>query len=169
MEIQESTNKEVKRFDSRTDKEFMANGKRYLIETAIPVGRFMEFEILQLELMQGMSIEKVYERINVLYQLLNQQRFADCAVIANELRSNVVKKVEREPTVLKICALFINAEDEDRSTFNNDTVVRKLADWKAECLDMRDFFQFAFDLIPSYTNIYKQLTQTITEMEKVGQ
>jgi len=154
--------KQVKRIDFNENK-FEANGKVYHIETGIATGRFMEYEVYQLELMASMSISKLYEKQNVLYQLLNQCRFADAAVVLNEIRSNTVKKSEKEPTVLKICALFINTEDEDRTVFNNDLVVRKIDDWKKEGIDIRDFFTLAFNLVPGFIEIYNKLTRDITE------
>lgn len=154
--------KQVKRIDF-TANEFEANGKTYFIESAMPVARFMEFEILQLELAQAMTIEQVYKKFDDLYKMLNQQRFADCAVMINGLRDNAIKRQEREPTVLKLCALFMNTHEEDRTVYNNDVIVKKIADWKEEGIDMRDFFAFAFNTVPGLAAIYNKLTQGITE------
>jgi hypothetical protein len=64
---------------------------------------------------------------------------------------------------MKICTLFMNTEDEDRTVWNNDVVMRKLEDWKQAGIDVNDFFDIALILVPSYIEIYNKFTQSITE------
>lgn len=156
----------IKRIDFNENK-FMANGKEYFIETHLSVGRFCEYQILQAELAQGMTVKKYMEKTAVLYQLINQQRFADAAVTLRQMMDGMLTLEAKEPVVLKLCTLFINTADEDRTTWGNDLVVNKMADWKAEGIAADDFFQVAFTTVPGYIDAYNKLTQSITPLEEL--
>ena len=153
---------ELKRIDF-VKNEFVANGKLYKIVSRLPISRYCEFQVLQVELAMGMTVQKLYDKLSILRQVLNQARFVDSAILIGDMTSHMAKLVEKEPTVLKICTLFINTEDEDITTWNNDLVVRKLADWKAEGICADDFFRVAFNTAPGYIEIYNTLTLAITE------
>jgi hypothetical protein len=151
---------ELNRIDFTTG-QFTAAGKIYRIEGALTIERYAELQVLEKELGYGTSFEAMYKTFETMYQLLNKQKFADCVVHLNNLMRGIAKLQEREPTVLKICALFINTDDEDRSTFSNDIVARKIADWKAAGIDMRDFFSVASSSISGFLEIYRKVTQDI--------
>ena len=150
----------LKRIDINSG-EFEANGKTYYIESGLSVKRFCEFQILEKELAMGMSVQKVYETLGIIGQLLNQIRFKDAAVQLDKILHGMAKLPEKEPVVFKICTLFLNTKDENRADWGNDLVVSKMNDWKAEGIDVNDFFTLAFNLVPGYTKLYKMLTQDI--------
>lgn len=142
---------------------FEANGKTYYLETKLSIARFCEFQVLEKEMAMGMTIKEIYEGLQKNDKLLNQQRFVDCAVFNRELINHCAMLTKKEPVILKICTLLINTENEDRSKWDNDLVVRKLDDWKAANIDVNDFFYIAFALVPGYINVYNLLTQSILE------
>lgn len=72
--------------------------------------------------------------------------------------SGIVKLQEKEPTLLKMAALFINTKDEDRASITQDQISRKIEDWSQE-YDVRDFFQFALSTIKNFTAVYSSATQ----------
>jgi hypothetical protein len=82
---------------------------------------------------------------------------------------NCVNLKIKEPPVMKICALFINTENEDRSAWNNDVVVKKMADWKASDIDVHDFFVIALTLVPTFIGLYNKLTQSILSQMDVAE
>ena len=152
----------MNRIDFETGK-FEANGKTYYLETKLSIARFCEFQILEKEMATGMTIKEMYEGLQKNDKLLNQQRFVDCAVFNRELLNHCSILSKKEPVILKICTLLINTEDEDQSKWDNDLVVKKLADWKAANIDVNDFFLIAFSIVPGYINVYNMLTQSILD------
>lgn len=144
--------------------QFTANGKTYYLETKLAISRYCEFQILQRELAMGMTLQEIYDGFLDSRKLLNQTRFVDVAVFIDKILTHCSKLKEKEPTILKICTLFINTEDEDRTTWGNDLVVRKLDDWKKEGIYVGDFFDVALTLAPGYIELYNKFTQNITEM-----
>jgi hypothetical protein len=149
--------------------QFDANGKTYYLESKLTVARYCEFMILQRELQMGMSIEEIYTGMIDQRKLLNQMRFVDASVHCDKFVTHCIKLKEKEPTVMKICTLFINTEDEDRAVWNNDLVVRKLADWKKEGINVSDFFEVALTLVPTFIEHYNRFTRSIIEQMGVAE
>lgn len=143
--------------------QFTANGKTYFLETKLTITRYCEFQILQRELGMGMTLQEIYDGFLDCRKLLNQTRFVDSAVFVDKILMHCMKLKEKEPTVLKICTLFCNTEDEDRTAWGNDLVVKKLEDWKKEGIYVGDFFDVALTLAPGYIELYNKFTQNISE------
>lgn len=142
---------------------FEVAGVTYYLETKLSFGRFIDFQILEYEMALGMTITEVHKTYGDLYKMLNQQRLADSIIHVNNLRNHASKLSEREPTIYKICCLFCNTEDEDRSVFNNDLVVKKMAAFKTSDIEAQDFFTLAVTLLPGYIAHYNAITLSISE------
>ena len=154
-------NDPLKRIDLNTGI-FEANGTRYTIEGALTIERYAELQILEKELGYGLTFKAMFDKLQQAFNLLNKQKPADAAVLLNDMIRGVAMVQQREPLVLKICALFMNTADEDRSSFSADMYNRKIADWKAEKLDMRDFFTVASNSVNGFIEIYRTVTRIIS-------
>lgn len=144
---------------------FIANGKTYFIETSMSIERYCEFQILEKELTYGMSFEKMMDYLKQIYKMLDKQQFAASAVMIDQMIRGVAKVQEREPVVLKICALFINEENEDRSKWSNDLIVRKIEDWKLEGISMNSFFSLALNSVNGFLDVYNKVSQIASGKE----
>lgn len=156
---------ELKRIDFKAGK-FTANGKTYTIEGALSIERYAEFQILEKELAYGFTAKDIFDKLRKMWDNQNKLKFVENAVLLDNLMRGIVKLEERNPTVLKICALFINTPDEDRATITQDLIDVKIADWKAEGLDMRDFFQVASSSVNGFLEIYKTVSRIISAQEE---
>lgn len=153
--------KELKRIDFNKGS-FVANGKIYYIESQMSIERFCEYQILEKEAGFGLNFSSIYKELENVYTDLNAVKFADASVRLNNLMHGVANLELKEPTTLKICALFMNTEDEDRTVINNDMIVKKIEDWKTE-YDMRDFFKFALDTVSGFMETYKKAFHSTSE------
>jgi hypothetical protein len=141
-------------------KEFMANGTLYRIETTISERRWIAYQKLQVEIGFNVQFHEFFQQLRQAYDKLNQQKFADAAVIIYNLMSGVKQVGENDtPTIIAMCALFINAEDEDRTIITDEMVEKKRTDWQIEGIDMNSFFQLAVHSIPDFISVYKVLSQ----------
>jgi hypothetical protein len=152
----------LKKIDFGSGK-FEANGKTYYLETKLTSSRYCEYQILQRELAMGMTIKEIYDGFSDMRKLLNQTRFVDSAVFVDKILTHCLKLKEKEPIMLKICTLFVNTEDEDRTTWDNDLTVKKLEDWKREGIDVECFFRIALTLVSGFTKIFNDFTQSTLE------
>lgn len=162
---QENQSNQPKRVDLNKPS-FFANGTEYFIQSNLTISRFCEFQILEKELAFSMSFQNVFNEINEACQMMNEVRFVDVAVKLDNLRRGIAKLEEKEPTALKICTLFINAKDEDLTEWNNDTMTKKINDWKTEGIAVDDFFQFALNSVGGFINIYKKMSEVISDEKK---
>lgn len=161
---QEAKQSPLKRI-SLEEGRFSANGKEYFIEGSLTIERYAQFQILEKELAYGLTTKGMYDELNQLLKLMNKLMFVDCAIRLNNLVRGVSKLEEREPVVLKICALYCNTADENRAVITDDMISQKIQDWKKEGLDMRDFFGLASSSVNGFQEIYRNVIQSISEKE----
>lgn len=151
-----------------SQKKFLANGKTYHIRKSMSFKRFREYEKLQIEVGYGSNFIQIYENVKQAYELVNKSAFADTAVKLYNILSGIKNIESRQMPALKICALFINAEDEDENTINDEMIDEKIADWEAEGYDIFPFFQLAVNSIPDFSIAYKVVSQLHSQMEVKG-
>lgn len=145
---------------------FEANGKKYYVQSVLTIERFCEFQILEKELAFSMSFQNVFDQINSACESLNKSKLLDASVTLDDLRRGVARLERKEPTALKLCTLFINTEDEDPTIWNNDIMTKKLNDWKTEGIAIDDFFQYAMNSVNGYVDIYKKMSEAISDKKK---
>lgn len=141
---------------------FTANGTKYQIESQLSIERYCEMQVLEKELGFGVTFRGMFDKLKAIYTDLNKANFVGASVTVDGMLRGIAKIEEREPIVLKICALFINAEGENRGAWTTDLFVKKINDWKAEGLDMQDFFIVALNSVNGFIGIYNQITEAIS-------
>jgi hypothetical protein len=142
--------------------EFEANGQKYLIESSINIKRYNEFEKIQLQLGFGLSFSDMFANLKEAYTLANGQKFADLSVLLYNMMDGIKQmSTDRNNSALSMCTLFINKPDEDRTNWTKEEAQKKLTDWSAEGIDVKDFFLLAVTSIENFANIYKELTADI--------
>lgn len=161
------TNNQIKRIDLEGGV-FMANGKKYFIEGQLTIARYMEFQVFEKELGFGVTFQSLFNGLNELWGYLNKMQFAEASVKVNDMIRGCAKIEEREPAVLKICALYINEENEDRFTITDDMITNKIRDWKTEGYDMKDFFMVAFSSVSGIIDASQKVSRIISGLEKPG-
>lgn len=148
---------------------FTANGNKYYVLTSLSVNRFEEFESLQAIVGFGVSFQQLFNQERKAYDLLNEGRPADAAVILYNSMNGIKNHLEdRTNPILQMCALFICREGEDASTWNQKLADEKINDWKKEGISMESFFQLAFNSVQGFMPAYNQVSQSISaKVEKV--
>jgi hypothetical protein len=146
-----------------TKPSFTANGKEYFIEKSLSQERFLMYQKLQIELTYQTGFAGMYNSMKKLYELLNDKKFVDSAVIVHNALNGVKNTEERRIPALELAALFVNEKDEDRKTINQDMVDKKLKDWELEGLDVTPFFQLAISSIAGFKEIYSELIRKSLE------
>jgi len=135
---------EVKPIDANTT-EFTANGRKYKVYQKISIDRYMEFQKLSVYIAFGMSITDIRSNNRKLYALINSQKFADAAVLCNNIDKGLadIDNPNRVHYSLMVAALVINFEGEDQRVYDEHLLKSKIADWQAEGLDMLGFISLS--------------------------
>lgn len=141
-------------------KSFKANGKTYYIEPGdIAIERYAKYEELSLELQYGVSQAEMFANWKQVTQLANELKFSDIAVLANNMQNGLVQLMDRQNTALKMCALFINEEQEDRGRISDDMISNKINDWQEEGYTVGPFFQLAL----AFSGLIKEISSKLSK------
>ena len=152
---------------------FEANGKQYRVFRSVSLDRYEAYEILQEEIGLARSFSQLMDELRHAYDLCNQVAtgrpvFADLAVTLRDMLIGTTLVGERQThAVLKMAALFINREGEDIRSISDELIQSKVADWKAEGIDMGFFFQFALLSIPGFIEAYRATSRDTSLLEAV--
>ena len=139
---------------------FEAGGKEYFIETQLSISRFHQYQIYEKEAGFGMSFKDMFSNLIKMREELNKVKFVDCAVRLDNLINGMAKLEEKEHVLLKMCALFMNTKDEDRSIINDDIIAEKIEDWSE--YDVNGFFMQALNTVDGFFQIYNEMHQIIS-------
>ena len=158
--------KQVKRLPKNI-KQFTANGKKYHISKALSVERWRYFEDYQALVGFGRSFQDIFEQVKKAYEALQHPKIADASVYLHNILMGVKEKLEeRHDPGLMLCALFINREGEDETVYDEEVMKSKILDWQKEGYAMADFFSLAFNLVPFFTDNYKDVLENISNQQK---
>ena len=151
--------KKLKNLDPNA-RSFVANQKTYFIETQLSIDRFHEYQILEKGAGFSTSFKSMVDSLVEIYEDLNTMRAADAAVKIHNLLAGITKVQEKEHTLLKMCALFMNTEDEDRDIITDDMIRTKIEDWRG--YDVGGFFTIALNSVSGFFKVYSDMLQIIS-------
>jgi hypothetical protein len=83
-----------------------------------------------------------------------QPRLKRFSIILYKIQEGIKNLETKDDPALRICALFINEESEDLTSFNESAMKAKIDSWGRE-LSIEPFFYLAAALVPYWTNVYE--------------
>lgn len=155
--------KELKKLNPEA-RSFEANGKTYFIESNLSIARFHQYQILEKEAGFSVTFKTLISELKSIYDLLNNVKIADASVRLNNVIVGTAKLQEKENVLFKMCALFMNLEDEDRGEITDDMISAKIADWQNE-YESEGFFSRALNTVNGYFKHYAEMRQIISAVE----
>ena len=161
------TGKQVKRIDMESGV-FTANGHIYRIEALLSMERYAEYQALEKELIYGMDSKAMFAELRILWNNLDKQQFAASSVKVYDMMKAVQLVQTRESTAIKMCTLFINRDDEDRTKIDTAIMTAKINDWKEEGIAAQDFFVLASSSINGFRELSETITRIVSGLEQPG-
>ena len=137
---------QLKKIDLET-KNFTANGTEYVIENELSIQKSVFAEAAKLELERGVRIGSQAEDWKKVYDLCNENKLADIAVMAYNNTRGFKDFFKQHHAVIRLCACYINYKGEDRRYINDDAVNKKATDWQEEGYSMDSFFLLALAIL----------------------
>ena len=145
--------KTVTRLDVNT-KEFVANGTKYFIERpedGFCLKRLQLYERYNIQFRTGVSGKDIYDFLaNQIPMHVNNADLNSIAVKAYNIAENLRKLDEKYPIAYWFCTLFINTEDEDRTTYDQKLAEQKVKDWENEGIDTNFFLKLSISLLNGF-------------------
>lgn len=139
---------------------FIANGKKYFFEQNLSIKRYAKYQEIEKELGFSMSFKNIFDELLDIKNLMNKVNFVEVAVKLDNLTRSVAKLEEKQPIALRMAALFLNEENEDRTTITEDMINQKIEDWSE--YEVEGFFQLALSSVNGFLDIYNKMHQIIT-------
>jgi len=147
---------------------FEADGRKFYMGESLCIERFMEYERLQNSMGFNLSFKQVFDKLNEIYALQNSNKFLDSGIKLYNLMNGIAERVDGKiHPALEICALFVNEEGEDGTTWNKEMAKSKIDAWKKDGYDMQDFFTLAISLVQGFTTAYEEFTENISKLVAV--
>lgn len=149
-------------------KSFTANGKKYIVGSSYTIGRLDIASVLEEELMSMSYNRDSKATMRKALDHFNKGEIADAVVVLhNKINAGyVASKVGH--IALRVCALFINREDEDARYITEEQIKDKINDWSVEGLDAAPFLAFVFVLYRQLMQSYEtDITNILTQMTNI--
>jgi hypothetical protein len=158
---------ELKRIDIQGgQKTFEANGRTYHIEVGMCSERLAEYQCLEIEVGFSVSFNQFFNHLGEMRTQLNQLHLVEGFVILDNLQRGIANLEAKRNAVMRMCTMFINETDEDRSKYSEDMIARKIADWQE--YDVRDFFTLALNMVEGFMHNYINVSRIISAQDKKG-
>lgn len=149
-----------------TAKVFEAGGKKYYVESDVSVGRYKNYQRMEVELGFNINFSKLVERLSNAYSALNENRNADAAVaLAQVLDGARLFNEDRQQVALYVSTLFINTADEDRTTWSKPLADQKIQDWKN--IEVNFFLSWALAQVREFPKRYAEIADLLTRVSEV--
>ena len=149
---------------AKDQKEFTANGVKYLISDKLTPERWKEYEKLVPRLTFGLSFQDVYNQLHKAYGYLNKPNPepVNAGVVIHNIM-NGIRGIEDEKRIhpaMMMAALVILRENEDPRTYDQALMLEKVADWQKEGYDMMSFFALSLSSIQGFRETLIEYTRT---------
>lgn len=153
----------------RDSREFMANGRKYIISEKISTLRYKEYEKLVPVLTFGVGFKEIFQHIRKAYDLLNKpvpEPGSACVVLHNTMNGiKMIDDPKRQHPGLLMAALVILREDEDPTKYDEQLMMDKISDWQEEGYDMLSFFVLSMNTIQGFKETLSAYTnQTLAAL-----
>lgn len=147
-------------------KVFECDGEKWYIEDSISFDRYMKLEEIALEFGYSASFVDIFKNLRKMWDLHNQMKFAETAVILHNMMKGIVSlEDKKQDAALRICALFINTENEDRAEYNETKMLEKIQRWGKEC-NVRPFFHLAGSVVNGWLPAYSMTLSSFSQLEE---
>jgi len=142
-----------------TKKYFECQGRKFYLQDSLSFNRYRELQKIIIESGYSATFVDLFKNIKTAWDFMNSLRFGDAAVTLHNIMMGVKNLEVKDDAALRMCALFIDEEGEDGTVYDEGKMREKIDCWAKECA-VTPFFQLAANLVPSWINAYKIVTQS---------
>lgn len=140
-------------------KYFECQGRKFYLKDTLSFNRYKELQKLVIEFGYSATFIDLFKNIKTAWDHMNALKFGDAAVTLHNIMIGIKNLEDKDDAALRMCALFINEEGEDGTVYDEGKMKEKIDCWAKECA-VTPFFRLAANLVPSWINAYKIVTQS---------
>lgn len=146
--------KELRKIDFTKEKYFECGGRKFFINESLSFTRYRELQKISIEFGFSATFEDIFKNLSKSIESYNKHDYFNMSIILYKIQEGIKNLEDKDDPALRICALFINEENEDIAVYNEALMKSKIDCW-AEELSIDPFFYLAASLVPYWTNVYE--------------
>ena len=158
--------KELRKLSFDTDKTFECGGKTFIVNDSLSFARYRESQKIMLEFGFSASFIDIFNSFKLATELFDKGKYFDMATTIYKVMEGVKNTIDKDDPSLRLCALFINEENEDPTIYSELINKKKIECWGKE-LDVAPFFYLAASLVEGWMNAYETTIRNGLEKQKV--
>jgi len=139
-------------------KHFECQGRKFYVKDSLSFVRYRELQKINLEFGYSATFHDIFKNIKTAWDFLNQTKLGEAAVTLHNIMYGVVALEDKDDAALRLCALFIDEQDEDPTVYDEGKMKEKIECWGKE-YSVTPFFQLAANLVPHWIQSYNLFSQ----------
>jgi len=151
--------KNLRKIDFEKEKSFECGGRKFFVTDSPSFIRYREMQKIMIEFGFSASFEDIFNNLAKAIEFYNKQDFFQMSIIIYKIQEGIKNLETKDDPALRLCALFINEENEDTTKFNEAEMQSKIDCWASE-LEVFPFFCFANDIVPRWMPAYQLVIQS---------
>jgi hypothetical protein len=145
----------LRKIDFEKETSFECDGKKYFVNSStLSFTRYRELQKISLEFGFSAAFEDIFKNLKTAIDSYNKHDYFNMSVTLYKIQEGIVNLDTKDDPALRICALFINEENEDITSYNEALMKAKIESWGRE-LSIEPFFYLVTNLVPYWTNVYE--------------
>lgn len=140
-------------------KHFECEGRKFYLKESLSFARYRELQKINLEFAYSATFHDTFKQIRIAWDFLNNSKLGEAAVILHNIMYGIVSLEDKDDPALRICALFIDEEEEDPTIYDEGKMREKIECW-SKSLSVTPFFQLASNLVPGWISAYQNISQS---------
>ena len=155
----------LRKIDFSKDKYFECDGRKFYVNESLSFARYRELQKISLEFGFSATFEDVFNNLAKSIEFYNKHDYFSMSITLYKIQEGIKNLPEKDDPALRLCALFINEENEDSTVYNEGVMKSKIDSWGRE-LSVDSFFYLAASLVPGWMPVYLVSTRNGLEVEK---
>lgn len=148
------------------EKKFECGGRTFYVHDSLSFNRFRELQRISIEFGFSTTFVELFKEIQKCYDYVQTNKnWGDLAVTLYNLLHGVSSIDNKDAAALRLCALFINEENEDVTVFDEAKMKGKIECWAKE-LDVSPFFHLAASLVDGWMPAYNITIRNTSDVNK---
>jgi hypothetical protein len=146
----------LRKIDFEKESYFECGGKKFFKTESLSFVRYRELQKIMLELGFSATFVDIYNNNKKAIEAYNKHDYFLMSVILYKIQEGIVNLQNKDDPALRICALFINEENEDLTKYSEAEMKAKIDCWATE-LEVNPFINLALGLQEDWIKAYQLL------------
>jgi hypothetical protein len=147
---------DLRKIDFEKDSYFECGGKKFFKTDSLSFVRYRELQKIMLEFGFSATFVDIYNSTKQAIEAYNKHDYFAMSIIIYKIQEGIVNLQDKDDPALRMCALFINEENEDLTKYNESEMKAKIDCWTSE-LEVIPFVNLALAVQTDWIKTYQLL------------